>query len=91
MIRFNSDTFNQYTKLNMDGTKSRGESTDFLTINLFKSYQVASNANFVRYIKVTKKLHDFGKNMLADQLMMLAWNKVNMLNKSEKCNSMSSK
>ena len=53
MSTVNSDTekFNQYVKVNIDGLKARGERTDDLMINLFKSYQVASDGEFVRYIK----------------------------------------
>ena len=45
MSTVNSDieNFNQYVKVNVDGLKSRGERTDYLMINLFKAYQLASD------------------------------------------------
>ena len=43
--------FNQYMKVNVDRLEARGDRTDALMINLFNSYQVASNGEFVIYIK----------------------------------------
>ena len=38
-------------KVNVDRLEARGDRTDALMINLFNSYQVASNGEFVIYIK----------------------------------------
>ena len=50
-VNYNIKNFNQYIKVNVDGLKARGECKDDLIINLFKAYQVASDGEFVRYIK----------------------------------------
>ena len=42
---------NQYMKVNMDSLKERGEQMDDLKTKLFEAYQVASDGEFVRYIK----------------------------------------
>ena len=50
-VNSNIENFNQYLKLKMDKLKARGDLTDDLMINLFKAYHVASDCEFVSYIK----------------------------------------
>ena len=50
-VNLDIKNFNQYVKVNVDGLIARGERTDDLMINLFKTYQENFNRNFVRYIK----------------------------------------
>ena len=55
-VNSNIEKFNQYVKVNVEGLRARGERTDDLMINLFKAYQVASDAVFVQYIKIKRNL-----------------------------------
>ena len=57
-VKYNIGTFNQHVKVNMEDFKSRGERTDDLMTNLFKKYHVASDTEFVRYIKTKKYRYD---------------------------------
>ena len=87
----NSDieNLNQYVKVNVDGLKARGESTDYLMINLFKAYQVALDGEFVSYIKINWDQYDDGYNMSTDKLMTYSLNKFEILQKDNKWNSRS--
>ena len=53
MSTVNSDikNFNQYVKVNMEGLAARGDIMVNIMINLFKAYQIASEGEFVMYIK----------------------------------------
>ena len=68
------ENFNHYVKVNADGLKSRGERTDDLMVNLLKAYQVASDVEFVRYIKTKRYQYDDGYNISKDELMTFALN-----------------
>ena len=41
--------FNQYVKVNREGLKARGESTDDIMVNLFKGYLNAADREFIDY------------------------------------------
>ena len=74
-IDSNIQLFNQYVKVNREGLRARGESTDDLMINLFKGYMNAADRDFVEYIKLKKDQYDEGGEIDAEQLMTLALNK----------------
>ena len=63
IVNSDIEKFNQYVKENVDVLKSRGERTDNLMINLFKAYQVASDKEFVRYIKTNRDNYNDGYNL----------------------------
>jgi hypothetical protein len=50
-------------------------------INLFKGYMVASDSEFIQYIKTKKDAYDDGGDLTSDALMTLALNKYEMLKK----------
>ena len=58
-------------------------------INLFKAYQVASDGDFVRYIKTKRDRSDNGYNLSPDKLITSALNKFEILRKDNKWNFMS--
>ena len=88
MLNSNFKIFNKYVKVNVDGIKTRGESMDYLMINLFKDYQVVSDTEFLRCIKSKKDQYGDGENNLAGQLIKLALEKYKISTNSEKFNSM---
>ena len=67
--------FNQHVKVNREGLKARGETTDDLMINLFKGYLNAADREFVEHMKLKKNACDDGDDITADQLMSLALDK----------------
>lgn len=85
----NIQLFNQYVKVNKEGLKARGESTDDLMINLFKGYGNAGDREFVQYIKLKKDQYDEGADIDADKLMQLALNKYENLIAEDKWKAMS--
>ena len=74
-VNSNIQLFNQYVKVNKDGLRARGESTDDIMINLFKGYLHASDSAFVSYIMMKKDQYDEGADMDDERLMQLALNK----------------
>lgn len=62
-------------KKNKQHLATRGERTDNLIINLFKSYAVVKDEDFVVYISKKKNEYDKGSNLTIDQLMILVLNK----------------
>ena len=81
-VSSNIEKFNQYVKVNVEGLKARGERTDDLMINLFKAYLVASDAEFVRYMKTKRDLYDNGEDISYKQLMTMVLNKCKILVKA---------
>ena len=55
--------------------KARGERTYDLMINILKSYQVASDGDFVRYIKSKRDQYGDCYNLSPDNIMSSALNK----------------
>ena len=88
-VNLDTENFNQYVKVNVEGLKERGEITGDLMINLFKAYQVASDREFVRYIKTRRDQCNDGYNLSPDEIMTSALNKFEILRKDNKWNSMS--
>ena len=76
-------------KVNVDRLKTRDERTDDVTINFFKVYQVASDGEFLRYIKTKRVQYDAGYNIIEDELMTSSLNKYEILCKDNKWKSMS--
>ena len=84
MLNSNFKIFNKYVKVNVDGMKTRGESTDYLMINLFKAYQVVSDTEFLRCIKSKKDQYRDSEHNLAGQLMTLTLKRYKILTNYEK-------
>ena len=81
-VKSDIEEFNRYVKLNYQGLQARGERCDDIMIHLFKAYLVASDREFVSYIKLKKMEHEEGRNRLQpEQLMTLALNKAAILHK----------
>ena len=84
------EEFNRYVKLNYQGLQARGEQYDNIMIYLFKAYLVASDREFVSYIKLKKMEHKEARNrLLPEELMTLALNKYTILHKQNLWNTKS--
>ena len=68
--------------------KERGDRTDKIMTDLFKAYHVASDSEFVRYIKTKNDRYDYCRDMIFKQLMMEVFNKYKFLFTSVKWNTM---
>eukprot|EP00957_Ditylum_brightwellii_P027073 2047119-Ditylum_brightwellii.AAC.1 len=67
---------------------ARGKSTDNLMTNLFKAYLVASDGNFIRYIRIKKDAYNDGLDITVDALMSHAKTKYEILKQQETWNAM---
>ena len=64
-IKLDIYEFNRYVKFNYQGIQSKGEKCAVnIMIHLFKAYFVASDREFVSYIKLKKMEHKEGRNVL---------------------------
>lgn len=90
-VNSNIKLFNGYVKENVEGLKARGESTDDLMTNLFKGYLVASDVEFVWYIKAKKDAYEDGEDVSKDKLMTPALNKYKILTSTDQWNAVSAK
>jgi hypothetical protein len=88
-INSNIENFNKYVKTNYEGLRARGERCDDIMINLFKGYMCASDSEFVRYMRQKKDHYDDGNDMTPEELMTLALNKYETLNKQDLWNAKS--
>ena len=88
-VSSNIVTFNEYVKEQRLNLAARGGITHDLMTNLWKAFSVASDHEFVQYIKRKKDLYDEGAEMSPDSLMRDAENKYKTLLQEEKWNSMS--
>lgn len=71
--------FNMYVKNLVIQLKARGESSNDLLTNLFKGYLAASDKAFVSYIDKKLELYEEGTEISADQLMLWARQKYDLL------------
>jgi hypothetical protein len=85
----NVELFNQHVKEVIVGLRARGESTDELVVNLFKSYCMVGDSEFSRYIKNKRYSYDDGEDVQADPLMPVALAKYHSLIESGMWNTMS--
>ena len=86
-VKSDIEEFNQYVKLNYQGLQARSERCDDIMIHLFKAYLIASDREFVTYIKLKKMEHEEGRNCLQpEELMTLALNKYAILHKQNMWN-----
>lgn len=88
-ISSNITAFNEYVKEQRLNLAARGGVTHDLMTNLWKAFSVASDQEFVQYIKRKKDLYDEGAEMTPDTLMRDAENKYKTLIQEERWNSMS--
>jgi hypothetical protein len=88
-IDSNIELFNQHVKVNRDGLTARGESSDDLTINLFKAYLCVTDRDFVRYMRNKKDAYDDGEDFTIEQLLTMSLIKFQILKDSGKWNSLS--
>jgi len=68
-----------YVKNLVDQLRARGEYTNDLLINLFKGYLSATDKSFTTYIEKKLEAYEEGQDMTADQLMLWARNKYDLL------------
>jgi hypothetical protein len=85
----NIELFNQQVKVNRNGLTARGESSDDLTINLFKAYLCVTVRNFTRYMRNKKDDYDDGEDFTVEQLLTMLLIKFQILKDSGKWNSLS--
>jgi hypothetical protein len=86
-IDSNIELFNQHVKVNRDGLTARGESSDDLTINLFKAYLNVTDRDFVRYMRNKKDAYDDGEDFTIEQILTMSLIKFQILKYSGKWNS----
>ena len=58
--------------------RARGQSTEDITLNLFKGYRAAADSKFVEYIETKEEFYLDGGDMDEDALLILALNKYTM-------------
>ena len=78
-VGYNITKFNMYVKNLVDQLRARGEFTNDLLINLFKGYLSATDKSFTTYIEKKLEAYEEGQDMTADQLMLWARNKYDLL------------
>ena len=78
-VGYNITKFNMYVKNLVDQLRARGEFTNDLLINLFKGYLSATDKSFTAYIDKKLEAYEEGQDMSADQLMLWARNKYDLL------------
>ena len=78
-VGYNITKFNMYVKNLVDQLRARGEYTNDLLINLFKGYLAATDKSFTMYIDKKLEAYEEGQDMTADQLMLWARNKYDLL------------
>ena len=78
-IGYNITKFNMYVKNLVDQLRARGEYTNDLLVNLFKGYLSATDKSFTTYIDKKLEAYEEGQDMTADQLMLWARNKYDLL------------
>ena len=78
-VGYNITKFNMYVKNLVDQLRARGEYTNDLLINLFKGYLAATDKSFTAYIDKKLEAYEEGQEMTADQLMLWARNKYDLL------------
>ena len=78
-VGYNITKFNMYVKNLVDQLRARGEYTNDLLINLFKGYLAATDKSFTAYIEKKLEAYEEGQYMTADQLMLWARNKYDLL------------
>ena len=76
---YNITKFNMYVKNLVDQLRARGEYTNDLLINLFKGYLAATDKSFTTYIDKKLEAYEEGQDTTADQLMLWARNKYELL------------
>jgi hypothetical protein len=84
----NIELFNQHVKVNRDGLTNRGESSDDLTISIFKSYLCVTDRDFFRYMRNKKDSYDDGEDFTVEQLLTMPLIKFQILKESGKWNSL---
>ena len=76
---YNITKSNMYMKNLVDQLWARGEFTNDLLINLFKGYLSATDKFFTTYIEKKLEAYKEGQDMTANQLMLWARNKYDLL------------
>ncbi len=78
-VGYNISQFNMYVKNLVNQLRARGEYTNDLLVNLFKGYLAASDRAFTGYIEKKLEAYEEGQPITADQLMLWARNKYDLL------------
>ena len=78
-VGYNITKFNMYVKNLVDQLRARGEFTNDLLINLFQGYLSATDKSFTAYIDKKLEAYEEGQHMTANQLMLWARNKYDLL------------
>jgi hypothetical protein len=86
MVNSNIKLFNQHVKVNRDGLTARGESSDDLTINLFKAYSCVTGRDYGRYTMNKKDYYDDEEDFTVEQLLTMSLIKFQILEDSGKWN-----
>jgi hypothetical protein len=85
----NIELFNQHVKVDRYDLTAHRDSSDDLTINIFKAYLCVTDRDFVRYTRNKKDSYDDGEDYAAEQLLTMYLIKFQILKDSGKWNSLS--
>jgi hypothetical protein len=88
-VDLNIELFNQHVKVNRDGLTARGESSDYLTIDICKAYLCVTYCDFVRYMRNKKYDYEDGEDFTVEQLLTMSLIKFQILKDSGNWNSLS--
>ena len=78
-VNSNIEMFNSHVKDAKEGLSARGDEASNLIMELFKGYKVASDHEFVKYIKTREDRYLEGEAFTDDLLMQLAFNKYTIM------------
>ena len=78
-VNSNIEMFNSHVKDAKEGLSARGDEASNLIMELFKGYKVASDHEFVKYIKTREDRYLEGETLTDDLLMQLALNKYTIM------------
>ena len=71
--------FNAQVKLLSAGLSARGQTSNYLLINLFKGYKAVSYSIFVRYIEINQETYQDGQDLTPTAYLLLVDNKFKIL------------
>lgn len=75
----NINVLNLYFKKQLVALNARGETTDDLLVNLFKTYKAVKDVTFIEYIQHKKELYKDGGQLTMNKLMLMANKKFKLL------------
>ena len=69
-VDYNIETFNQYVAAQRSALLGRGETSNDLLVNFFKTYLLVPDVTFTNYIQNQKDDYDDGDNKVIENFLM---------------------